>query len=209
MENTYRHRVYAGAVLIASALIAGLVFALTSPVARRFGLMGTEHILLGFDHLAFLAMLMIGARQIRELIYVATVFTLAHSITLTAATLEWVHASPSWVEPLIIVTILYVAVENSLTATPKARLWFTFGFGLVHGLGFASALAEGPLPRAEELLALFSFNLGVELGQILFLAVCFPLWLRVCRRFPERKARVAVSGVVILLCGYWLLQRIG
>ena len=207
MENIYRHRAYAGATLIALALVAGLVFVLISPVARRFGFMGTEHILLGFDHLTFLVMLMIVARQIKELVYVASVFTLAHSITITAATLGWVHASPAWVEPLIVVTILYVAVENAITAAPKARLLFTFGFGLVHGLGFASALAEGPLPKAEELIALFSFNLGVEVGQILFLIASYPLWRRLLQHTAEQRARRVVSGAVILLCFYWLWQR--
>lgn len=207
-ENIHRHRATAATVFIALALGTGLVFALISPVAQRFGLMGAEHILFGFDHLTFLVMLMIVARHVRELIYVATVFTLAHSITLTAATLEWVHASPAWVEPLIVVTILYVAVENIFFATPRARLWFTFGFGLIHGLGFASALTEGPLPKTEELIALFSFNLGVEAGQILFLAVSFPLWRALGTWVPEQHARRTISGLVILLCGYWLWQRL-
>ncbi len=199
---------YAGAAFIVLTLATGLALALASPVAQRFGLMGTEHILSGFDHLTFLAMLMIVARRIKELIFVATAFTLAHSITLTAATLGWINASLAWVEPLIVLTILYVAVENTVSAAPKARLLFTFGFGLIHGLGFAGALAEGPLPRAEELMALFSFNLGVEVGQILFLAVSFPLWRALLRFAPEPGVRRAASGLTILLCGYWLWQRL-
>ena len=203
-----RRWTYAGVTLIALALAAGFALTIALPVARRFGSMGFEHILLGFDHLTFLVMLMIVARQLRELVYVATVFTLAHSITLTAATLEWVHASPVWVEPLIVATILYVAVENFVTTNPKARLLFTFGFGLIHGLGFASALAEGPLPKSEELMALFSFNIGVEIGQILFLAGSFALWQKLLRRAPEPPARRFVSSVVVLLCFYWLWQRL-
>jgi hypothetical protein len=202
-----RYRPYTAAFFITLALVAGLVFAFTSPIARRFGLMGTEHILLGFDHLTFLVMLMIVARGVRELIFVATAFTLAHSITLTAATLEWVQASPAWVEPLIIMTIFYVAVENMVTATPKARLLYTFVFGLIHGLGFASALAEGPLPKSEELVALFSFNIGVEIGQILFLTASFILWRKMLRWIPELHARRFISSIVVLLCFYWLWQR--
>jgi hypothetical protein len=194
--------------IIAAATIVGVSLALYSPVARRFGLMGTEHILSGFDHLVFLLMLMIVAREIKDLIFVATAFTVAHSITISAATLDWVQFSPAWIEPLIVATILYVAVENFLAATPKSRLLFTFGFGLVHGLGFASALAEGPLPKTEELLALFSFNIGVEIGQIFFLAACFPLWQRLLRHAPEIHARRALSGVAILLCVFWLWQRL-
>ena len=208
MENLDLRRPYVGAAFIALALSAGLALVLISPVARRFGLMGIEHILSGFDHLTFLVMLMIVARQVRELIFVVTAFTLAHSITLTAATLGWVHSSPAWVEPLIALTILYVAVENTVNAAPKARLPVTFGFGLIHGLGFAGALAEGPLPRAEELMALFSFNLGVEIGQILFLSVGFPLWRALLRFAPEPGARRIVSGLTIVLCGYWLWQRL-
>ena len=208
MKNLNLRWPYAGAAIIVLALAAGLALALTSPVARRFGLMGTEHILSGFDHLMFLVMLMIVTRQIRELIFIATAFTLAHSITLTAATLGWINASPAWVEPLIVLTILYVAVENTVSAAPKARLPVTFGFGLIHGLGFAGALAEGPLPRAEELMALFSFNLGVEVGQILFLVVSFLLWRALLRFTPEPGARRATSGLTILLCGYWLWQRL-
>ncbi len=199
---------YAGAAFIVLLLTAGLVLALTSSVGRRFGLMGAEHILLGFDHLTFLVMLMIVARQIKELIFIATAFTLAHSITLTAATLKWVQASPAWVEPLIVLTILYVAIENVINAAPKARLPVTFGFGLIHGLGFAGALAEGPLPRAEELIALFSFNLGVEFGQILFLAVSFLLWRALLKFAPEPGVRRIASGLTIMLCGYWLWQRL-
>lgn len=206
-ENISRHRAYAGVGLIAFALIVGLAVIVTSPVARRFGLMGIEHILLGFDHLVFLAMLMIGVRHIRELLYIATVFTLAHSITLTAATLEWVYASPSWVEPLIIATILYVAAENLIAAAPRARLPLTFGFGLIHGLGFASALAEGPLPKAEELTALFSFNLGVEVGQTLFVVAGYFIWRGITLRVAERRAQRVVSSLAMLLCLYWLWQR--
>lgn len=207
-ESLHQRRTYVTAAFIALVFAAGLVFALTSPVARRFGFMGTEHILLGFDHLTFLVMLMIVARQVRELIYVATVFTLAHSITITAATLGWVHFSPAWVEPLIVITILYVAVENTISATPRARLLFTFGFGLIHGLGFASALADGPLPKEEELIALFSFNLGVEIGQVLFLIVSYLVWRKILHRVAEQHARRIASGVVILLCFYWLWERV-
>lgn len=207
-ESLNRRWPYVGAACIALALAAGLALALATPVARRFGWMGTEHILSGIDHLTFLVMLMIVARQIKELVLVATAFTLAHSLTLTASTVGWISASPTWVEPLIVLTILYVAVENSVRAAPTARLPITFGFGLIHGLGFAGALADGPLPRAEELMALFSFNLGVEVGQILFLSVSFPLWRVLLRYTPESSARRTVCGLTMLLCGFWLWQRL-
>lgn len=199
------------AAVVAFALVlgAGVAFGLSSPTARRFGAMGVEHILLGFDHLTFLAMLAVAVRRTKELIWLASAFTVAHSLTLSAAVLEWVQASPAWVEPAIVATILYLALENALASAPRARPGLTFGFGLVHGLGFAGALAQGPLPRAEELLALFSFNLGVEAGQALFLAVGYLLWrlgLRYCA--PERARRIA-GGAAILLCGYWLWRLTG
>lgn len=192
------------AVLAAVALSGGLAFALGSPTARRFGAMGVEHILTGFDHLAFLAMLAVAVRNVRDLVWLASAFTLAHSLALSAAALEWVHASPAWVEPLIVATILYLALENTGAAAPRGRKPLAFVFGLVHGLGFAGALAQGPLPKAEELLALLSFNLGVEAGQALFLAVGYPLWRLSLRYCEAQRARRIAGGVAILLCGYWL-----
>lgn len=202
------NRAYLGwAIASALALTAAMLVVLYD-VAHRFGVMGVEHILLGYDHLAFLVMLMIAVRTFKDLVLVITTFTLAHSITLTAATLGWVIASPVWVEPLIAFTILYVAVENLLTEQPRGRLLFAFGFGLIHGLGFASALAEGPLPRAQELIALFSFNLGVEVGQILFLSLTYPLWAWLRQQPYGPRARQAVALAVALLCVYWLWERL-
>lgn len=198
------------AAILIAALFAGGIAALLadSSVARRFGLMGAEHILLGFDHLAFVAMLLIGAAQFRSLLFVVTSFTVAHSITLSAAALGWIVPSAAWVEPVIILTILYVAIENLLTANPTARVGLTFAFGLIHGMGFAFALSEGPLPHNEEMIALLSFNLGVEAGQISFLALTYPLWRLAQARGYGPIVRRLTAGVVVLLGVMWLTQRI-
>lgn len=194
--------------LAVALALTGTILVLLYDVARRFGVMGVGHILSGLDHLAFLVMLMVATRSFKDLVLVITTFTLAHSITLSAAALGWIVTSPAWIEPLIAVTILYVALENLVTGTPKARLLLTFGFGLVHGLGFASALTDGPLPRAQELLALFSFNLGVEAGQILFLSLTYPAWNRVQQQSFAPRARQLTALVVALLCLYWLWERV-
>lgn len=204
-SQDYRLRI--GLALLILIAAAAVTLVTLSPIAQRFGVMGGQHILSGYDHLAFLVMLMIATRSFADLAWIVTAFTVAHSLTLTAASLGWIVASPAWVEPLIAVTILYVALENLFAAQPKARPAVTFGFGLIHGLGFAGALADGPLPRNEELLALLSFNLGVEVGQLMFLAVCYPLWRWAGRRQAAR-ARVALSIIVVGLCAFWLWQRL-
>lgn len=195
--------------LIAVGVIAVVFAALLvlAPIARRFGLVGIEHILTGYDHLAFLVMLLIATHAVRDLFWVITSFTVAHSITLTAASLGWVVASAQWVEPLILATIVYVAVENLITTRPRARLALTFAFGLVHGLGFASAISEGPLARGEELVALLAFNLGVEIGQLAFLALAYPLW-RGLERVAPRAGRWTLALGVIALCIYWFIERL-
>lgn len=202
-----RHQLRFGVTLVALLVGAAIALAISSAVARRFGAMGVEHILTGYDHLAFLVMLMVATRSFKDLFWIATTFTLAHSVTLTAASLGWVTVSASWVEPAIALTILYVAIENLVTAAPRARLLLTFGFGLIHGLGFASVLTDGPLPASAEIVALVSFNLGVEIGQMSFLALTYPLW-HLAQKFHAQRMRQALALIVIGLCVYWLLERL-
>lgn len=203
VRTLYRPGVIVVGIIV--AVFAALI--VLSPIGRRFGVLGIEHILTGYDHLAFLVMLLIATHALRDLFWVITSFTVAHSITLTAASLGWVVASAHWVEPLILATIVYVAVENLVTARPRARLALTFAFGLIHGLGFASALTQGPLMRGDELVALLAFNLGVEVGQLAFLALAYPLW-RVLARVAPRAARWTLALGVIGLCIYWAITRL-
>lgn len=179
---------------------------------KSYVLLGIEHILTGYDHLLFLAALLVACRRGRSILVIITCFTVAHSLTLGLAALDLVTLSPRIVEPLIAVTIMYVAVENLWRrgAEPKGRGWLTFTFGLIHGFGFASALKETGLGRdpGSLVMPLFSFNLGVELGQLTVAAICLPLWWKLRDLKPvERYGALTVSCVVALAGLYWFLQR--
>src|SRR5437588_1439210 len=128
--------------------------------------LGVEHILSGYDHLLFLVALLATARGLWSVVRIVTAFTLAHSVTLTLGALGIVSIPDRIIEPLIAATIVWVALENLLVAEPDRKRWiWSFGFGLVHGLGFASALTELGLNGTELVRALVGFNLGVEIGQ--------------------------------------------
>lgn len=183
-----------------------------APSTGAFIKLGMEHILTGYDHLLFLGGLLVACRRFRTMAGIITCFTLAHSLTLALAALDLVVIPSRIVEPLIAASIVFVGVENLLRRgeEPKGRWALTFGFGLVHGFGFAGALkAIGLGAGGSSLLApLFSFNLGVELGQIAVAAVTLPLLLRL-RAVPAfvRYGLPAASTIVTLLGSYWFLQR--
>ncbi len=174
--------------------------------------LGVEHILTGYDHLLFLFSLLIVARSLVASLKLITCFTLAHSITLALATFNVVQLPGSIVEPLIAASIIYVSVENLLRRGPaRGRLLLTFAFGLVHGLGFASVLRELGIGAsgAGIVMPLLSFNLGVELGQILIAAVLLPLLCKAERRPVFVRRWVPVCSILVTLAGsYWLIQRI-
>jgi hypothetical protein len=151
---------------------------------RDYLLVGIEHIFTGYDHLAFLFGLLVVAgfarlrAGLRYVLGVVTAFTVAHSLTLVAAGLDWVRLPSRVVEPAIALSIFYVAMENLFVATPRRRWLLTFGFGLIHGFGFASVLREIGLPARGLVASLLSFNVGVELGQLAVVAAIAPfLWL--------------------------------
>jgi hydrogenase/urease accessory protein HupE len=174
-----------------------------------FLLLGFEHILMGFDHLAFLFVLLIAGSSFREAAKIITSFTAAHSITLALATLDLVNLSPGIVEPLIAVSILYVGLENIFRQETKRRWLLTFAFGLIHGFGFASVLRELAIGAdGGAIVPLLSFNLGVEAGQIAMAALALPLiWkLKQQPSFAIRYAP-ACSMLVALAGGYWLVER--
>ena len=154
--------------------------------------LGIEHILTGYDHLVFLLGLILVGGSLRSLVGVVSAFTLAHSITLALAALGVFTPSPLLVEPAIALSIAYVGVENLFVEDASRRWRITFPFGLIHGFGFASALREIALPRAQIPIALVSFNLGVELGQLGVLALALPLVLAARRspRFGDRGVKV-------------------
>ena len=178
----------------------------------NFLCLGVKHILTGYDHLLFLFGLLLVARGFFSSLGIITSFTIAHSITLAVATLHLVQIPSRIVEPLIAASIVFVGIENLLRGDiPTARRMVAFGFGLIHGFGFASALREAGIGSGTGgiVLPLFSFNLGVELGQIMVAAAALPIiWkLRENPMFIARWAP-ACSAAVVLLGSFWFVQRV-
>ncbi|SET00373.1 HupE/UreJ family protein [Stigmatella erecta] len=174
--------------------------------------LGVKHILLGADHLAFLGVLLIGGGTLRRLVVLVTSFTVAHSLTLGAVVLGLLPLGARgerWAEVAIALSLLYVAGENLLVRTPRHRPVLTFGFGLVHGLGFASVL-EGHGLGESVARGLLGFNLGVELGQAIMVLPLVPL-LRLIQRRPavHRWTMRVLSSAVLLMGINWLIERVG
>jgi hypothetical protein len=178
--------------------------------------MGIQHIWTGYDHLLFLFGLLIVTRNFKSSITIITCFTIAHSISLAAATLNLVPVSGRFssriVEPAIAASIVYVGIENLVRGgDPKGRWLLTFGFGLIHGLGFASALKDlGVGSDGKSIVVpLVSFNLGVEVGQIAIAAVALPLIWKL-RTNPAFVAKwvPACSVLVAALGAFWFVQRV-
>lgn len=173
--------------------------------------LGVVHIFKGYDHLAFLCALLLFGRTWRRVLVMVTSFTLAHSITLALSALDVVPlgATGSKVaEAAIAASVVYVAAENLLLEDHRHRAWITFGFGLVHGFGFASVLKSYGLGKAV-VTGLLGFNLGVELGQACVVLVLFPLVQLAARRpasflWIARAASVAIAATG----GYWLVDRL-
>jgi hypothetical protein len=181
--------------------------------AARFIHLGFLHILDGTDHLLFLLCLVIPFRRFRALIPVVTAFTVAHSITLIASAYNLAPDAlwfPPLIEVLIAISILYMALENIVGGATVHRRWITaFAFGLVHGFGFSFALRETMQFAGSHLLtALLSFNLGVELGQLLVLLLLIPL-LEALFRFvvAERMGTIILSALIAHTAWHWMLDR--
>lgn len=178
----------------------------------RFVKIGFLHILDGWDHLLFLFCLVIPFRRLRPLIIVITAFTAAHSVALAAAALNFVPDAlwfPPLVETLIAASILYMAIANVVARAPRHRVLMAFAFGLVHGFGFSFALKETMQYAGAHLLAsLFSFNLGVELGQLAVLLVLVPA-LRLLFRLgaPERVGTIVLSALAGHVAWHWMAER--
>jgi len=180
-------------------------------VARDYLRLGFVHIVPeGLDHILFVLGLFLLSAQLRPLVWQVTAFTAAHAVTLTLAALGVVALSPRLVEPLIALSIVYVAVENILTdRMTRWRPPVVFGFGLLHGLGFAGVLGELGLPQRERLLALISFNGGIELGQLAVIAGA-ALTCGWFRSAPWYRARLVVpaSAGIALVGLVWAVERI-
>ena len=183
-----------------------------APTFWGFLQLGVEHIWTGYDHLLFLFALLVVCRSFRSIVAIITCFTLAHSITLALATLEVVNLPSRFVEAAIAASIVFVGLENVVRRgeEPKGRWALTFAFGLIHGFGFASVLKDLGVGQGGQGLAmpLFTFNAGVEIGQVVVAACVLPIvWkLRKNEKFlrrgvPALSAAVAAAGL------YWFLER--
>jgi len=188
-------------------------------IASTYFGFGVEHILLGIDHLLFVLALLILVKGKRRLIATVTAFTLAHSMTLAGATLGWVYMPGPPLEAAIALSIAFVAAEIIHGRRRKPGLterypWVVaFTFGLLHGFGFAGALTQVGLPQVEIPLALLFFNVGVEVGQLLFIAAVFAaVWMfhRVARhmRLPQVQGAAVLSAYLIGgVAMFWVVER--
>jgi hydrogenase/urease accessory protein HupE len=183
------------------------------PSFRGYLRLGVEHILTGYDHLLFLLGVLLVCRRFKTVAAIVTCFTLAHSVTLALAALEVVSMPSRLVETLIAASIVYVGVENIVRGEePRGRWALTFGFGLIHGLGFASALREIGLGQFGTSLAgpLIGFNLGVELGQLAVSAVLLAVFWRARAWWPSfARHGVRVLSLLVAATGLiWFVQRL-
>jgi hydrogenase/urease accessory protein HupE len=189
-------------------------------VVRTYAILGIEHILSGFDHLLFVLALVLLVQGTRRLLFTITAFTVAHSLTLAGATLGWVHVPGPPVEASIALSIVFVASE--IVQTRRGRYSVTqhypwvvaFTFGLLHGFGFAGALAQVGLPQSSIPIALLFFNVGVEVGQLLFVGAVLAVITVGCgagQRLrlsqPPWLWRIAPYAIGAL-ASFWLVERI-
>jgi hydrogenase/urease accessory protein HupE len=194
-------------------------------VVQTYSLLGVKHILLGIDHLLFVLALLLLVKGTMRTVATVTAFTLAHSLTLAGATLGFVQAPGPPIEAVIALSIVFVAAEiihgrrGSPGLTERYPWVVAFTFGLLHGFGFASALTEVGLPKSSIPIALLFFNVGVEVGQLLFIACMFALFAfttRLTRRIeplqPDRPwaiwARAVPPYAIGSLAVFWLIERI-
>ncbi len=174
--------------------------------------LGYKHILpLGFDHILFILSLFLLSPKLKPIIWQSTAFTVAHSVTLALAMYNVVSPPSEIIEPLISLSIMFVALENIFFPKLKpTRIGIVFLFGLVHGLGFASSLSQMGLPQNSYLSSLIMFNVGVELGQLTIILLAFFLvgkWFG-NKPFYRKRIVIPISLIIVLIAGYWTVERI-
>jgi hydrogenase/urease accessory protein HupE len=187
-------------------------------VIRQFLIQGVNHIFTGPDHILFIVGLLLLGGKLKQLLKIVTAFTVAHSVTLCLAALNIFNPPARIIEPTIALSIVFVGVHSMVmrqkhpdaTSSPDMRLLFAFGFGFIHGFGFANALRELELPRQALVAALFSFNLGVECGQACIVLTVAPLLAWLHRKNDRIAQRVVTAGslAVIAAGGVWFVQRV-
>jgi len=180
-------------------------------VMRTFIPSGTHHILIGPDHILFLIGLLLLGGSWMALVRIVTAFTIGHSITLSLAALNLVTPPATIIEPAIALSIVFVGADNLVRGDGRdLRAWAALTFGLVHGFGFANVLREFGLPREALGWSLFSFNFGVEIGQLAVVLLVASILAAIRRRSDVAGARVAVAGSVVVIAAgtYWFVQRV-
>ena len=183
----------------------------------EFSWLGVEHIFTGYDHIMFLVCLIVLGGRFMSLIKIVTAFTIAHSITLILAALEFLSLPGHFIEAGIALSIAYVAAENiiiisnkekeQIENTIKHRWILTFFFGLVHGFGFANVLSNLGLPTQGLVASLLAFNLGVEFGQIIIVALLLPIILWITKTKIQRQFAYALSFVIFAFGFGWFIER--
>ena len=173
-----------------------------------FILLGIEHILTGYDHIAFLIGLIVIGLSFREVLKIITAFTVAHSITLLLAALQIISLNSRFVESVIAISICYIALENLFKKEVKYRWLITFCFGLIHGFGFASALQELIAGKTNLILSVLSFNFGVETGQLMIFFILLPVLHLLKQKMDFRKVTAGVSIAIFVLGFTWLIERL-
>ncbi|CAN5272946.1 hypothetical protein BH09BAC6_BH09BAC6_05970 [soil metagenome] len=174
--------------------------------------LGYKHILpLGFDHILFILSLFLLSPKLKPVLWQATAFTIAHSVTLGLAMYHVITPPARIVEPVIALSILYVALENIISAKLKpSRIGVVFLFGLVHGMGFAGALGQLGLPKDAYLISLVMFNVGVELGQLTVILSAYFLLAKWFGDKPYYRKRIVIplSVIIAVIAAYWTIQRL-
>jgi hypothetical protein len=180
-------------------------------VVRKFVPSGFEHILVGPDHLLFLAGLLLLGGSVRRLAVIVSAFTVAHSLTLSLAALHILQPPARLIEPAIALSIVYVGADNLLAAGGRdVRTWIAFGFGFIHGFGFANVLSAMDLPTRALGWSLLSFNFGVELGQLLVVLILGSAIVAGHARYPVASRRLAsIGSIIVIVAGaYWFIARV-
>ena len=174
--------------------------------------LGYQHIMpYGVDHILFVVSLCLLSTNIKTIFWQATAFTVAHSITLALSMKNMIVAPGAVVEPIIALSIVFVAIENMLLTTLKPwRIAIVFLFGLIHGLGFASSLNEIGLPADKFFTSVLAFNIGVELGQVTIITAMFVLIIIPLRNKTWYRYGVvySLSAIIAIIAGYWTVQRV-
>lgn len=223
MQTLSQHRNYTKAIACCICLLAGLPLfahpinvtmerAGTQDVIWFYTKMGITHIIPnGFDHILFVTSLCLLSNKIKTILWQATAFTVAHSITLALSMKNIIVAPGAVVEPVISLSIVFVAIENILLSELKPwRVLIVFFFGLVHGMGFASALNEVGLPRNNFFTSIIAFNVGVEICQVAIILLVFGLLIAPFGKKLNFKKQFVypLSIIIALIACYWTVERV-